>query len=116
MKNTCKQSKIEDPSISDSLLNELSNNKCAMCKIKLSRKIKNCIKDIYIKQNKEIILTKDKLLNINKKDIYNEISNKNGKLNLHIVIESNSLNYFINSNIYILFLFLNNKNKIKYLE
>ena len=86
----------------------------SIIKIKLSKKITNYIKDIYVKQNKEIILTKDKLLNINTKDINNVINNTQGNLNLHIIIETNSLNHVINSNIYILFLFINRKNKVKF--
>jgi hypothetical protein len=92
-----------------------TNEVLSILKIKLSKKIKAYIKDIYIKQNKEVILTKDKLLNINTKDTH-MINKKSGKLNLYIIIELNSLNYFINSSIYILFLFVNNKNKVKYLE
>jgi hypothetical protein len=88
----------------------------SIIKIRLSKKITSYIKDIYVKQNKEIILTKNKLLNINIKDINNVINNTSGELNLYITIEPNSLNHIINSNIYILFLFVNRKNKIKFLE
>ena len=88
----------------------------SIIKIKLSKKITNYIKDIYVKQNKEVILTKDKLLNINTKDINNVINNNQGELNLYIIVEPNSLNHIINSNIYILFSFINNKNKVKFLE
>jgi hypothetical protein len=88
----------------------------SIIKIRLSKKITKYIKDIYVKQNKEIILSKDKLLNINTKDINNVINNSQGELNLYIIIESNSLNHIINSNIYILFLFINRKNKVKFLN
>jgi len=91
----------------------------SIVKIKLSKEINNYIKDIYIKKNNEIVLTKDKLLDIKVKNINNLINNSNNQinnveeLNLHIIIEKNSLNYIINSYIYILFSFVNIKNKIK---
>jgi len=93
------------------------SNKCdflSINKIRLSQKINNYIKDIYVKQNTEIILTKDKLLNIKTKDINNIIKFSNEKLNLHIIIEPNNLNNIINSHIYILFTYINFRNKVKY--
>lgn len=98
-------------------------------KIKLSKNIKQYVFDIFITLNNNIILNKDikhneKILlsksNSNIFDYANLFENKNhidcskGDVNIHIVLEPNSINEIINNNIYINYSFANYKNKVKF--
>ena len=94
-------------------------------KIKLSKNIKQFIFDIFVSLDEKIILTKENLYN--KQFIFNKINNNQinnlkyidcskGSINIHIILEPNSINEIINNNIYINFSFINYKNKIKFLS
>ena len=95
-------------------------------KIKLSKNIKQFIFDIFVSLNDKIIMNKDNLYNkqmiLCKKINYEECNESNyidcskGSVNIHIVLEPNSINEIINNNIYINFSFINYKNKIKFLS
>jgi len=78
-------------------------------KIKLSNNIKNYIKKIFLSINDKVII--DDLLNSeNLNSCYIE-----SDVNLSIVIDSVNLNDIMNTNIYILFSYINYKNKVKHI-
>lgn len=94
-------------------------------KIKLSKNIKQFIFDIFVSLDNKIILTKENLYN--KQFIFNKINSNEinnfkyidcskGSINIHIILEPNSINEIINNNIYINFSFISYKNKIKFLS
>ncbi len=96
-------------------------------KIKLSKSIKEFIFDIFVTLDNSIILTQEDLYNkkINFSDFSlnsdlnenNVIDCSRGEVNIHIILEPQSINKIINNNIYISFSFINFKNKVKfYLE
>lgn len=96
-------------------------------KIKLSKNIKQFIFDIFVSVNNKVILNRENLYNkkmIFNNKIYNDFNNINdnnyidcskGTVDIHIILEPNSINEIINNNIYINFSFVNYKNKIKFL-
>lgn len=78
-------------------------------KIKLLNNIKNYIKKMFLSINDKVII--DDLLNsenLNSYYIENDV-------NLSIVIDSVNLNDIMNTNIYILFSYINYKNKVKHI-
>ncbi len=98
-------------------------------KIKLPKKIKKNINDIFVTLDDNIIISRDELYNHQiilsencdnfNNNNYNLIDCSKGDVNIHIILEPNSINSIINNNIYINFSYLNlkNKHKIKlYLE
>ena len=95
-------------------------------KIKISKKVKNFINDIYLCINNKISLTKDELYNqINNSEKISKIknskenkiinNNNNNIINLHILLDSSAVNYIVNKDIFINYSYLINKNKIKYI-
>ncbi len=102
------------------------NNIISINKIKLSNKLNNYIKDIYVKIDNEKIISKDnfkketsKILNTSKKfeNVYNNkiINCQNNKnINLHILFENQIINKIINKNIVINYSFAIFKNKFKF--
>lgn len=94
-------------------------------KIKLSKSIKYFIFDIFVTLDDQVILAQEDLY---KKKInfsnFSDISDENniidcskGEVDIHIILEPQSINQIINNNIYISFSYINYKNKIKfYLE
>ncbi len=91
-------------------------------KIKLSKSIKDFIFDIFVTLDKQVILEQEDLY---KKKInfsnFSDISDENniidcskGEVNIHIILEPQSINKIINNNIYISFTYINYKNKIKF--
>lgn len=92
-------------------------------KIKLSKSIKEFIFDIFVTLDDKTILTQDELYKkkISLSDINYKNYNKNniidcskGEVDIHILLEPNSINEIINNNIYISFSYINFKNKIKF--
>jgi hypothetical protein len=91
-------------------------------KIKLSKSIKEYIFDIFVTLDDKTILTQDELYK--KKISLSELNNKyndsniidcsKGEVDIHIILEPNSINEIINNNIYISFSYINFKNKIKF--
>ncbi len=91
-------------------------------KIKLSKSIKEYIFDIFVTLDDKTILTQDELYK--KKISLSELNNKyndsniidcsKGEVDIHIILEPNSINEIINNNIYISFSYINYKNKIKF--
>lgn len=91
-------------------------------KIKLSKNIKDYIFDIFITLDNNIILSREELYNEKMKLSDIDISNNNnlidcskGEVNIHIILEPKSINSILGSNIYILYSYLNCKNKSKFL-
>jgi len=78
-------------------------------KIKLSNNIKNYIKKIYLSINDRIIIN----------DLFNDESSNTyymeDDIALSIIIDSVNLNNIMNTNIYILFSYINYKNKVKHI-
>lgn len=94
-------------------------------KIKLSKSIKDFIFDIFITLDEQVILTQEDLYKkkINFSNFFditdenNIIDCSKGEVDIHIILEPQSINKIINNNIYISFTYINYKNKIKfYLE
>lgn len=92
-------------------------------KIKLSKSIKEFIFDIFVTLDNSIILAQEDLYNkkINFSDFslnsdlnVNVIDCSRGEVNIHIILEPQSINKIINNNIYISFSFINFKNKVKF--
>lgn len=95
-------------------------------KIKLSKNIKQYIFDIFVSLDNKIILHKENLynekiilknINFFNKDLYennNYIDCSKGDVNIHIILEPNSINDIINNYVYITYSFLNYKNKVKF--
>ena len=100
-----------------------SSNIMTINKIKLSKNIKQYIFDIFVSLNNNIILHKENLYNEKKninffdKDLYenkNNIDCSKGDVNIHIILEPNSINDIINNYVYISYSFINYKNKVKF--
>ena len=95
-------------------------------KIKLSDKLNKYVKNIYLIADDQIIISMDKLFNINKeqktkiikqKQNNSQINNIIGKnINLHIILDKDSINHIINKNIFVNYSFIVIKNKFKYLQ
>ncbi len=90
-------------------------------KIKLSKSIKEYIFDIFVTLDDKTILTQDELYKkkislseLNKYNDNNIIDCSKGEVDIHIILEPNSINEIINNNIYISFSYINYKNKIKF--
>ncbi len=90
-------------------------------KIKLSKSIKEYIFDIFVTLDDKTILTQDELYKkkislseLNKYNDSNIIDCSKGEVDIHIILEPNSINEIINNNIYISFSYINYKNKIKF--
>ena len=95
-------------------------------KIKLSKNIKQYIFDIFVSLDNKIILYKENLynekiilknINFFDKDLYekkNYIDCSKGDVNIHIILEPNSINDIINNYVYISYSFNNYKSKVKF--
>ncbi len=95
-----------------------SSDVISINKIKLSRSIKDYIFDIFITLDNKKILSRGDLYNTkinfsNLKNYPNSINCSKGDIDIHIVLEPNSINEIINNNIYISFSYINYKNKNK---
>ena len=95
----------------------IEHNIISINKIKISKKVKNFINDIYLCIDNQILLTKDDLYNqINNNEKISKIIYKsNNIINLHILLNRSAMNYIVNKDIFINYSYLMNKNKIKYI-
>jgi hypothetical protein len=100
------------------------NNIISINKIKLSNKLNNYIKDIYVKIDNEKIITKDDFkkekFNTSKilENVYSEkiINCQNKKnINLHILFDNQIINKIINKNIVVNYSYAIFKNKVKFI-
>jgi hypothetical protein len=93
-------------------------------KIKLSKNIKKYINTIFISLDNNKIVSQNEIYN--KKFNFNKLRNINnlmmniidcskGEVNIHIILEPNSINEIINNYIYIVFSYINFKNKVKFM-
>jgi len=106
------------------LLIPSEHNVISINKIKISKKIKNYINDIFLCVNDKVTLTKEELYNEVNTDSYkakmkiaNDLKINNPKstnINLHILLNRSAVNYIVNKDIFINYSYLINKNKIKY--
>jgi len=98
------------------------NNIISVNKIKLSNKLNEYIKDIYVKINDNIIMTRKEIFDDNKK-ILKIIEPKENKtninhstnINIHIIFNKNTLNHIINKNIFVNYSYMILKNKLKFI-
>ncbi len=96
-------------------------------KIKLSKNIKKFIFDIYVSVGDDIVLNRECIYNQNiilssinvfEKDLLetnkNYIDCTKGSIQIHIILEPNSINEIINNSIYVNYSFVNYKSKVKF--
>ena len=104
----------------------IDNNILFINKIKLSNKINEYIKDIYVCINGDIIISKDDFINKqndSSKLIKNTFSSKKiincqnvKNVNLHIFLSTNIINKIINKTIFINYSYTVLKNKVKFIN
>ncbi len=96
-------------------------------KIKLSKNIKQYVYDIFVSVGDDIVLNREHIYNQNiilssinvfDKDLLetnkNYIDCTKGSIQIHIILEPNSINEIINNSIYVNYSFKNYKSKVKF--
>jgi hypothetical protein len=96
-------------------------------KIKLSKNIKQYVFDIFVSVGNDIVLNRECIynqkiilssINVFDKDLLetnkNYIDCTKGPIQIHIILEPNSINEIINNSIYVNYSFVNYKSKVKF--